>query len=84
MTFRSDLPQGPPRGRTLFPEEHEQLRRSFRRWLDETVVPHLDEWDRAGIMPREVLASAGAHGFLGMAVPEEHGGGGVSDSGSTW
>ncbi len=65
--------------RTLFSEEHEQLRRSFRRWLGDEVVPHLDEWDRAGIMPREVFASAGSHGFLGMAVPEELGVGGSSD-----
>ncbi|MEO5680074.1 MAG: acyl-CoA dehydrogenase family protein [Acidimicrobiales bacterium] len=65
--------------RTLFGEEHEQLRRSFRRWLAAEVVPHLDEWDRAGIVPRHVFASAGAHGFLGMAVPEELGGGGVAD-----
>ena len=30
-------------------------------------------------MPREVFAAAGANGFLGMAVPEEYGGGGVDD-----
>ena len=30
-------------------------------------------------VPREVFAKAGGHGFLGMAVPEEHGGAGVDD-----
>ena len=65
--------------RTLFEEEHEQFRASFRRWLEKEVVPHIDEWERAGIVPREVFASAGELGFLGMAIPEEYGGGGVAD-----
>jgi len=65
--------------RTLFSDEHEQFRRSFRRWLDEEVVPHREAWDRAGIVPREVFTSAGSMGFLGMSVPEAFGGGGVQD-----
>src|SRR3954470_12366616 len=65
--------------RTLFEFEHEEFRASFRRWLDKEVVPHHLEWEESGIVPREVFAAAGANGFLGMAVPEEHGGGGVDD-----
>src|SRR3954447_14777725 len=65
--------------RTLFEFEHEEFRASFRRWLDKEVVPRHLEWEEAGIVPRDVFAAAGAHGFLGMAVPEEHGGGGVED-----
>src|SRR3954470_3075329 len=65
--------------RTLFEFEHEEFRASFRRWLDKEVVPRHVEWEEAGIVPRDVFAAAGAHGFLGMAVPEEYGGGGVED-----
>src|SRR3954470_23071795 len=65
--------------RTLFEFEHEEFRASFRRWLDKEVVPHHLEWEESGIVPREVFAALGANGFLGMAVPEEHGGGGVDD-----
>jgi alkylation response protein AidB-like acyl-CoA dehydrogenase len=65
--------------RTLFEPEHEQFRSSFRRWLDKEIVPHHEEWEHDGIVPREVFAAAGAHGFLGMAIPEEHGGGGIDD-----
>jgi alkylation response protein AidB-like acyl-CoA dehydrogenase len=65
--------------RSLFTDEHEQFRRSFRRWLDKEVVPNREAWDRAGIVPREVFTSAGALGFLGMDVPEQYGGGGVAD-----
>ncbi len=65
--------------RTLFDDEHAQFRASFRRWLDKEMVPHVDAWERAGIVPREVFLAAGAHGFLGMGVPEELGGGGTLD-----
>jgi alkylation response protein AidB-like acyl-CoA dehydrogenase len=65
--------------RTLFEEEHDLFRASFRRFLDKEVVPHNEEWERAGLMDRDVFAKAGAAGFLGMDVPEEHGGGGVRD-----
>src|SRR5215212_12015753 len=65
--------------RQLFDDEHEAFRDSFRRFLEKEVVPHHDQWERDGIVPREVFAAAGANGFVGMAVPEEHGGGGVDD-----
>lgn len=65
--------------RTLFDAEHHELRSSFRAWLDKEVVPHKEEWDEAGIVPRSTFAEAGRHGFLGMAIPEEYGGGGVDD-----
>jgi alkylation response protein AidB-like acyl-CoA dehydrogenase len=65
--------------RTLFDDEHEQFRQSFRRWLAKEVVPFHPEWEAAGIVPREIFRAAGDHGFLGMAVPAEYGGGGVED-----
>jgi alkylation response protein AidB-like acyl-CoA dehydrogenase len=65
--------------RDLFEEEHEALRASFRAWLDKEVVPHHLGWEKAGIVPRDLFAAAGRHGFLGMAIPERYGGGGVDD-----
>jgi alkylation response protein AidB-like acyl-CoA dehydrogenase len=65
--------------RDVFEAEHEELRTSFRAWLDKEVVPHDAEWEEAGIVPREVFADAGRHGFLAFEVPEELGGGGVAD-----
>ena len=65
--------------RTVFEDEHEALRASFRAWLDREVVPNHLEWEAAGIVPHDLFAAAGSHGFLGMAIPEEHGGGGVDD-----
>ena len=65
--------------RTVFEDEHEALRASFRGWLDKEVVPNHLEWEAAGIVPHDLFAAAGRHGFLGMAIPEEFGGGGVDD-----
>jgi alkylation response protein AidB-like acyl-CoA dehydrogenase len=65
--------------RRLFEVEHEEFRKSARAFLAKEVVPHLEAWEAAGIVPRELFTTAGAAGFLGMAIPEEFGGGGVSD-----
>jgi alkylation response protein AidB-like acyl-CoA dehydrogenase len=65
--------------RTLYEEEHEDFRASFRKFVENEMAPHRGEWDAAGIVPRELFTAAGRHGFLGMDVPEEYGGGGVRD-----
>jgi len=55
------------------------FRSSFRQFVDKEVVAHVDQWERDGIVPRELYTAAGASGFLGMQVPEEYGGGGADD-----
>jgi alkylation response protein AidB-like acyl-CoA dehydrogenase len=65
--------------RTLFGEEHEAFRASFAAWLAKEVSPHYLDWERDAMTPREMYASAGQYGFLGMAIPEELGGGGTRD-----
>src|SRR3954447_11311421 len=65
--------------RQLFEPEHEELRSSFRAWLDKEVVPNYLEWEEAGIVPHDVFVEAGKHGFVGMNLPEEYGGGGTDD-----
>ena len=65
--------------RTLFTDDHELFRDCVRTFVEKEIAPHHVEWDAAGIVPRELFATAGAAGFLGMAVPEEYGGGGVDD-----
>jgi alkylation response protein AidB-like acyl-CoA dehydrogenase len=65
--------------RTLFEDEHQDFRASWRTFLEREVAPRYERWERERLVPREVFAEAGGHGFLGMAVPEEHGGAGVDD-----
>jgi len=67
------------RRRALYEDDHEDFRESFRRFLAKEVVPYFEQWEKDGIVPRDIFASAGAHGFLGMQVPEEYGGAGVGD-----
>ena len=65
--------------RTIFEEEHDLFRTSFRQFLDKELVPHVEQWERDGIADRDIYRKAGDAGFLGMAVPVELGGGGVDD-----
>lgn len=62
--------------RTLFSQEHELFRDSVRRFLATEVTPHYPEWEKAGIVPRDVWLHAGSVGLLCPTVPEEYGGSG--------
>ena len=44
-----------------------------------TSRPHHEQWEKDKIVDRGVWLEAGKQGFLGMAVPEEYGGGGDPD-----
>ncbi|MGZ3611649.1 MAG: acyl-CoA dehydrogenase family protein [Ktedonobacteraceae bacterium] len=65
--------------RTLFTEEHNLFRDTFKHFLEKEVVPNYEQWEKDGIVSREMWLKAGQQGFLGLAVPEEYGGIGVND-----
>lgn len=65
--------------RTLYDDEHLAFGESFRSFIAKEITPSYLEWERVGIAPRELYAKAGASGFLGMAIPEQYGGGGTHD-----
>jgi alkylation response protein AidB-like acyl-CoA dehydrogenase len=68
--------------RNLYDDVHEDFRASFRTFLEREVLGdegRYGEWERNGIVPREVFARAGRGGFLGMAIPERYGGAGAED-----
>lgn len=56
--------------------EREQLRKSVRAFAEREVLPHVDEWERAGELPRDLHLRAGDAGLLGAGMPESVGGGG--------
>ena len=64
---------------TIYDETHELFRESFAAFVDAEMVPKYHDWEAAGIMDRELYTAAGKHGFVGLAVPEQHGGGGSDD-----
>ncbi len=65
--------------RALFEPEHADFRESVRRFVAEEVMPHQEEWERDGIVPRELFVRAAAKDMLGMQVPERYGGAGIDD-----
>ncbi|SUE16960.1 acyl-CoA dehydrogenase [Rhodococcus gordoniae] len=57
-------------------DEQKALRRLAADFTRKEIVPHLDEWERAGEIPRELHRKAADAGLLGASVAEEHGGSG--------
>ena len=62
-----------------FNETHGMVRDTMRRFVNEAVKPHIDEWEEAGGFPREVYQHAGSLGLLGIGHPTEFGGSGEQD-----
>ncbi len=59
----------------LFNEQHEEIRRTVRNFIDKEINPHVDEWEKDGIFPaKEVFKKMGDLGLLGIHKPEEFGG----------
>ncbi len=50
-----------------------------RAFLTDAVIPHHAQWERDGIVPREIWKAAGELGLLGTDMPEEYGGGAQPD-----
>ena len=63
--------------RTIFREEHNIFRESVRRFVDREIVPFHAQWEKDGIVPRELWIKAGAEGLLCCTVPEQYGGMGL-------
>ncbi|EED35546.1 long-chain specific acyl-coa dehydrogenase [Luminiphilus syltensis NOR5-1B] len=63
----------------LFTEEQNAFRTAYRRFLAETVVPHMEHWRAQGIVDRSVFQKAGEQGFLMVWPDEAYGGLGDDD-----
>jgi butyryl-CoA dehydrogenase len=63
----------------LLNEEHEMIRESAREYAERTLRPNAAQWDREERFPAEALVEAAENGFLGLIVPEEHGGAGLGN-----
>ena len=65
--------------RLEYTEEHHQFRQLVRDFVQRTVVPAHEEWERSGQWDRSLFLEAGKIGLLGFSVPEHLGGPGVND-----
>ena len=54
--------------------ERQQLRKTVRAFAEREILPHVDEWERIGELPRELSRKAAETGLLGVGFPEEVGG----------
>ena len=61
---------------TFFTEEHDMFRKSVRDYITREIQPHVDEWERDELFPREVFKRCGELGFFGAHYPEDVGGAG--------
>src|SRR5947207_8587246 len=59
-------------------DDQELLRRSVREFADTEIRPHTSEWDNAQHFPLELVPKLGELGLMGIQVPEEYGGAGMS------
>ncbi|CAA7601292.1 Acyl-CoA dehydrogenase/oxidase C-terminal [Acididesulfobacillus acetoxydans] len=62
---------------TLYGEEHELFRRSFRKFVAKELVPQVEKWEEEGEMPRSVWRRLGEQGYLCPWLEEKYGGGGA-------
>ncbi|PTU31846.1 acyl-CoA dehydrogenase family protein [Stenotrophobium rhamnosiphilum] len=63
--------------RSLFTPEHEDFRRTFRRFVDEEMVPHHERWEEQQCVDRAIWNRAGELGFLCVTMDEAYGGAGA-------
>ena len=59
-------------------EEQELLRRSVREFAETEIRPHVREWDEAQHFPSEIIPTLASLGLMGIQVPEQYGGAGMS------
>jgi len=69
MTDPFEVPPSP-----FFTDEHHAFRTQVRRFVEQEIAPHVNDWDEAESFPRELYARAAGIGLLQIGYPEEYGG----------
>src|ERR1700723_2713866 len=65
--------------RLEYTSEHRQFREMVHDFVQQSVVPAHEQWEKAGCLDRSLFTEAGKLGLLAFSVPEEFGGPGVDD-----
>ena len=65
--------------RDIFTSEHDAFRDMVRAFIAKEIEPYHDQWDRDGVVSRDVWLAAGRAGLLGIDFEERYGGGGHPD-----
>jgi len=65
--------------RDIFTEEHVAFRDLVRSFIAKEITPYHEQWERDGVVSRDVWLAAGRAGLLGIEIDEKYGGGGNQD-----
>ena len=65
--------------RDIFTPEHDAFRDMVRTFIAREITPYHEQWERDGMVSRELWLAAGKAGLLGIDVDEKYGGGGNTD-----
>ncbi|MGH9821796.1 MAG: acyl-CoA dehydrogenase family protein [Blastocatellia bacterium] len=60
-----------------FTDEHNMIRDTVRKFVQAEIAPHTEEWDEAGIFPRELFKKAANLGLFGIRIDPKWGGSGL-------
>ena len=60
-----------------FTEEHRMFRETVKKFCQTEIAPHTEEWDEAGIFPRDLFKKAGELGLFGIRINPQWGGNGL-------
>jgi citronellyl-CoA dehydrogenase len=64
-----------------YTHEHLEIQKTLKRFIDEKINPHVDQWEEEEIFPaHEVFKGLGDLGLLGLTKPVEYGGMGLDYS----
>ncbi len=61
---------------SIFTAEHEAVRRTIRKFVENEIKPHVEQWEKDGYFPDWVFPRMGELGFLSLRYPEKYGGAG--------
>lgn len=62
----------------IFTQEHNEIRRTVKNFVENEINPYADEWEAAGTFPmKELFKKLGDLGLLGISKPTEYGGMGL-------
>jgi len=58
-----------------FTHEHDEIQRTLKRFIDDEINPHVDEWEAAEAFPaHDLFKKLGDLGLLGLTKPTDYGG----------
>lgn len=61
-------------------EEHKMMQKMIQDFISNEIIDHIDEWEKNGMVSRDIWERAGALGLLCIDMPEQYGGTGLDFS----